>query len=144
MFQFGHRVALQGSVGAGGAQQGEFSAQTVGAELVAQGGALQQQIIRHLQVMDQFFGTHNALAQLGVGGFPLGAERRWIALKGVPAAYHLHPHVEVLRRAHLDRQAKPVQQLGPQFTFFRVAATDENEPRRVSHAQPFALDQVFT
>ena len=35
MFQFGHRVALQGSVGAGGAQQGEFSAQTVSAQFVA-------------------------------------------------------------------------------------------------------------
>ena len=51
--------------------------------------------------------------------------------------------VEILRRAHLDRQAEPVEQLRPKFALLGIAAADQHEARGMADAQPLALHHVL-
>ena len=72
----------------------------------------------------------------------LGNKADWIAVEAVAAFHDLDPVADIGRGAHIDRQAKAVEQLRAQFAFFRVAAADQDEARRVTDGKPFALDDV--
>jgi hypothetical protein len=100
-------------------------------------------------------------AQLGVGqrdrahpGLRSGDPLRGLALLGRPSrrepgrvvlerqapAHHLDPGLHVAGRAHLDGQPEPVEQLRAQLALLRVHRADQQEPRRVRHRHPVALD----
>jgi hypothetical protein len=92
---------------------------------------------------DAAAGGDDMIAQAGLVGGKAGDEGFGIALEIVAAAHDLDARLEVLWRAHLDRHAEAVEQLRPEFAFFRVARADENELRRMTHAEPLALDDVL-
>ena len=50
---------------------------------------------------------------------------------------------KIVRRLHLDRQAEAIQQLRAQLAFLGIAGADQHEPRGMTDAQAFALDDVF-
>ena len=66
-----------------------------------------------------------------------------MGLVGVAAADHLDPLADVFRRGDLDRQAEAVKQLRTQFALFRIAAADDDEAGRMTHAQPVAFNDVL-
>ena len=63
-----------------------------------------------------------------------------VGVEGQPAAHHLGAHRGVARRGHLDGQPEPVEQLRAQLALLGVHRADEQEPRRVPHRHPVALD----
>ncbi len=139
-----HRfVALQRGECPGGAQQRELGAQAVGAQLLAQARAQHQHVIAHFHLVQQFTRFEDALLQLLVVLVPQRFEGGGVFVEGVAAFDDAHAQRQVLRRAHLHRQAKAVQQLRAQLAFFGVAAAHQHKAGGVAHAQAFALDQVF-
>ena len=69
------------------------------------------------------------------GGEPLG-----VGLERPCGADHLHAHVDVAGRAHVDRQPEPVEQLRTQFALFGIHRADEHEPGVVAVRDAVALD----
>jgi len=136
-------MALHGRQRAAGPHEGEFSAQTIGAQRLAQLGAQAQQIIANLDFVEQFAGLQNVFAQALVLQCPFVSKALWVALESVAAFDDGDALIYVLRRAYLYRQAKAVKQLGAQFAFFGVAAADQHKARGVAHRQAFALDHIL-
>ena len=66
-----------------------------------------------------------------------------IAFEAVAPAHDFHATRKVVRRADFDREPEAVEQLRPQFAFLGVATADEDEARRVAHAQALAFDHVL-
>ena len=83
------------------------------------------------------------LAQLCLVLCPFLDESGAVALEGVAAANDFDTARQVVGRLHFDRHAEPIQQLRAQLAFFGIAGTDQHEPRRMTDAQSFALDDVF-
>ena len=69
-----------------------------------------------------------------------GGEAGRVVVEGEPAADDLDPGADVARRRDLDGQPEPVEQLRPQLALLRVHRADQQEPGRVRHRHPVALD----
>ena len=133
----------QGRDGARGAQKGELGAQAVGAQFLAQRGALVQHVVTHFEALQRAAGFEDVFAQFQVLSFPLGAKTGGVALERIAPLDDLHAQSQVLRGAHFYRQAKTVQQLRAQFAFFGVATAHQHKAGGVAHAQALALHQVL-
>ena len=124
-------------------KQGEVAAQAVGAQGGAQAGDALAHRVAHAHRGQALAGRDDLFADALVVGLPLRDEGAAVLLKRVAPLDDFHPVGQLVGRFHLDRQAKAVQQLGPQLAFFRVAAAHQHKARRVAHRQAFALDHVF-
>ena len=62
---------------------------------------------------------------------PTNDERRRVALELLAPLDYLDALVEVGDRFDLSKEPEPIEQLRPKFAFFRIAGTNEHEPRRV-------------
>ncbi len=99
--------------------------------------------IGHVDVLEACARLDDALADLVVLALPALDVPRWIALVLIAAPHDHDAGRQVVRRAHFDRQAKAVEQLRAQVALLRIAAADEHESRRVTHAEAFTLDDVL-
>jgi hypothetical protein len=131
------------SHGAAGAQQGKFTAQAIGAQCDAEARQGTQRVIGYINVRQQRPGGFDSLPDLAV----LLPERLdkavRVLFKTVPQTDDLNALFDILRCADIDRQTEPVQQLRPQFTFFRITAADQQEPRRMPDTQSVTLHHVY-
>ena len=72
----------------------------------------------------------------------LGSDRGRIPVPASAQVGDLHSLIDVGRPGHVHTEPEPVEQLRAQVTLVRVHRPDQDEPRRVGHRKPFALDDV--
>ena len=136
-------VALPCGLCAGGFEQGEFAPQPVRAECDAQFGAIMQDGVGRFDFGQSLARLQDLIADFAVFGLPCGQKRICIMLKRIAAADDFDPFRDVIGGFDLDREAKAVQQLRPQFALFGVTGADQHKAGRVSDGQPFAFHDVF-
>ena len=108
-----HGIALQGGQGAGGADQGQLTPQTIGAQGQAQAGGLFQGLVGHGDSRQGRLGLLDLLTYLAVLALPLGDEGRLVALEFIPQTHYLDPGRQILGCSDLHREAEAVEELGP-------------------------------
>ena len=111
--------AGEGGLGPGGAHEGEFAAQSVGAQAQAELGGVFEDMVRHVEATDAGAGAQNAVAQKVFRVAPLGGEAGGIAVELVAAADDGDAGGNVLGRLDVDAEAEAVEQLRTEFALLR-------------------------
>ena len=90
----------------------------------------------------QAAGRHDAFSQKPVLFPPVFAKFRRIALKIHAAGHDRHALFRFGHAAHFHAKAETVQQLRPQFAFFRVHGAHQGKTRRMRPGKAFALHGI--
>ncbi len=85
-------------------------------------------------------GVGDATGGAGLRVRPRRREPGRVVLERQPPAHDLDPGADLARRAHVDREPEPVEQLRAQLPLLGVHRADQQEPRRVRDGDPVALD----
>ena len=125
------------------AQQRELAAQSVGAKLRTERRCPLEHQVGNDQRIEARARLLEMAAHFRISFVPVRHERHRIAVERVAALDHVDARRDDRGRAHVDRETEAVEQLGPEFAFFGIAAANEHETRGMANAHPFTLDHVL-
>ena len=135
-------AAVEGRQDAGGAGADDVAAHAVHAQLHARTADADDHGVGQPDPGQPRAGRGDPRGQgLLVRAVALGEPVR-VALELQPPPHDLGADGDVLRSAHLDAQAEPVEQLGPQLPLLGVHRAHEQEARRVAPRDGLALDHA--
>ena len=121
----------------------ELAAQSVGAKLRTKRRGPFKHHVGNDQRIESRARLLEMAAHFRISFVPVRKECDRIAIERIAALNHVDARRDDRGRAHIDRKTEAVEQLGPEFAFFGIAAANEHETRGMANAHPFTLDQVL-
>src|SRR5262249_28610019 len=120
------------------------AAMSINVQAGAQAGRGQQRRLFNPYRGQEATGADQPLSKPVLFDGPFNFERSGIVLELFSPLYYPDALVDVGECLDLGVKPKAIKQLGPQLALFRVAGAHQDEPGRMFHSNPFALDDIST